>query len=85
MALAGKGNNPMYTILFKSSTQKTPTNSQAFPIEGLRYVACAAAWTHTVLLRDDGEVLAIGGNGRGQFLDYLSDGWVPTHLSCKSV
>lgn len=38
-----------------------------------------------MLLRDDGEVLAVGGNGRGQFLDYLSDGWVPTHLSCTSV
>ncbi len=59
-------------IVQHSSTQKTRQAKsmcrQAFP-EGSRYVACAAAWTHTVLLRDDGEVLAVGGNGRGQFLD----------------
>ena len=29
---------------------------------GLRYVACAAGWEHSLLVRDDGHALAFGSN-----------------------
>lgn len=50
------------------SNQLAPLVDACRGPQGLRYVGCAAGWTHTVLLRDDGEVVAVGGNGRGQLL-----------------